>query len=346
MLIFILTSILLDFIFILPLNLLFFDFALIGIALFQTILSRFTYSKDFILLVIVLIFLNILKFLFFKQTDFFSEIRILLIFFDAYVLSLLLTKDQYSKFIFCLSLIFFTLFFLHFKFNSYFIPTSSKQWIATFPSLILVYFFLKQKRNIFSLIISLGIILLAIYYSSRILLLLSISLFIFNFIKNKYLISIILLSIILLSLNIEKYLEVNEYSNIVRFSFFESLFVNFNILELLVGMGFDDYINETYKLFLSKEELIENRSYNLLYTDGGNPHFFVIELIIYFGLVGLSMIVYQYLKILNLKDTKLLVILFIMLISFNTSNTGFERIYLSLLISLTLIFFKKEVSKK
>ena len=252
MLITLLTSILLDFIFILPLNLLFFDFALIIIALFQIILSRFKLSNDFILLLIVLIFLNILKFLFFNQTDFFSEIRILLIFFDAYVLSLIFTKDQYLKFLYYLSLIFFTLFFIHYEFRSYFVPTSTKQWIATFPSLLLIYFFLKEKNNIYSLIISLGIILLSINYSSKILLLITTSLFIFNFFKNKYLISIVLLSIILLSLNIERYIEVNEYSNIVRFTFLESLFVNFNIFELFIGMGFDNYINETYNLFLSK----------------------------------------------------------------------------------------------
>ena len=61
MLITLLTSILLDFIFILPLNLLFFDFALIIIALFQIILSRFKLSNDFILLLIVLIFFKYFK---------------------------------------------------------------------------------------------------------------------------------------------------------------------------------------------------------------------------------------------------------------------------------------------
>lgn len=339
-------SIFFDFLYKLPLNLLFFDFTLISIILIQRFyLGTIKINKNLFLLLLSLFILNILKLLLFKQTDFFSEIRLILIIFDGIVLSLILKKEDFLRLLSYISFFFFFIFIIETQFvsQSIFIPQSNKQLVATFPSVILLYFFLKEKKGFLSLLIFIFVIFIGFNYSSRILILISTTLFIVHYFKNKFLLFLIVCIGIYLVNILSEYILISDYSNIVRYSFFESLFVNFDIFELMIGMGFENYRDATYELFMSKDELIEGRSYNLLYIDGGNPHFILIEIIVYFGLIGFGLISYVFLNLIDIRNFKTFIILFVMSISFLTSNTGFERIYLSMIISLILIFYPRKI---
>lgn len=217
-----------------------------------------------------------------------------------------------------------------------------KAWIATFPILLFIYFFLKNRFRL-ALLVLIAFIFVGVESGSRTLLLSSLLCFLFALFKLNYrrvlLISIpslLFAAVIGGPILSQVASDTDDLSTIYRF-YTTAKLIDYGFHDLLFGIGVSRWQNDLSS-FLSwtpnATSFFEMRA---------NPHFLPTEVVIYGGLISLAVFVY----VLHhcLKNSPIAPFLLAFFVSsFFTTNTGVERVFVT--ITLFLAVWSSTISKQ
>lgn len=211
---------------------------------------------------------------------------------------------------------------------------TAKGWIATFPILFFMYLILKEKPRI-ALLVSVVFLFIAIDNRSRTLQLASFLCFlflVFNFNYRRVLIvtipSVLLAAVIGVPILSQAASSTEDLSTVYRF-YMTANIMDYDFDRILFGVGVSRWQGDLSS-FLSwtpnADDFFDRRA---------NPHFLPSEIVIYGGLISLFIFVYfLHMSLRKSPVAPFLVALFAS--SFFTTNTGVERVFISITILLAL----------
>lgn len=312
-------------------------FIALDVVSFLYFLRNFEKLKNFSFIFIILIIATLVAFVgfLFNSTNEFPFIfRLLLIFLDAiFLFYYSINKKIPGHFLIISAFVgFFTgfLFYLIFpeSITDLLYLSSVKAWIATFPALLTVYFLL-QNRNKAALVVGLLTVLISLNPDSvsRTLLIQSTLLTLYAVWRLDKIVAppllLLAISLLLFTTYDWSYEVVGQHdsSNTMRMTMITQIF-DFSPFEMVFGRGVELWrvtsLNYLYQLPGADE-----------FFETANPHFFPAELVIRGGLLLLASVLAMLLIPMR-KSSNAVIAIIMMIGTFTTTNTGVERIYISL----------------
>jgi hypothetical protein len=317
-------------------------FDLYGVFALFVFISRGRINFKYLIGLIVSAFLVLLTSLRFSGDDIIPYARIVLMLLDGAGVYLAF-KEKFGRnvylaanlilIIFGAYLICFVLWWMIPDKNLFFF-SDIKGWVASFPMLLFMYLFLKKKAFLAHMAL-VFLLFIAMSYASRTLLLCSILCLFFLLFKFNYRqVMLIFTSSILLAMVIGApilsvaVLSTDDLSTIYRY-YMTAALANYEFDSLITGIGVSRWHTDISS-FLSwtpnANEFFEKRA---------NPHFLPTEIVIYGGFVSLGIFLYILHHCFRNSVMAPFLVAFIFS-SFFTTNTGIERVFVSITLFLAL----------
>jgi hypothetical protein len=211
--------------------------------------------------------------------------------------------------------------------ESFFYLNSRKAWIATFPALFAVSHLIagRQKQTIFWALMAAALSLVDTN-TSRVLLLQSLLLFLIAVWQVNRRLAIVgaifaCLSALFFLSSIGTFVEIHDHSNTFRLVMIMQIF-DFSAVEIVFGRGIDMWGRVAFGVLFDMPGAEA-------FFESANPHFFPAELVIRGGISLFILACCAFYA--AFRRSRLMVIPLVMLLAtFFTTNTGVERLYMTL----------------